>query len=75
MDQYVAFGLSANPSQVSMVGGDVTVAWINASTGAVSAVDYYLQSYSQVYMWMRIILLYCIYVDENKAPFTRANPG
>ena len=50
MDQYVAFGLSANPSQVSMVGGDVTVAWINASTGAVSAVDYYLQSYSQVYM-------------------------
>ena len=48
MDQYVAFGVSGDANSVRMAGGDVTVAWIDAVTGASNAVDYFLESYSQV---------------------------
>ena len=48
VNQYVAFGLSGAPDGVRMQGGDVTVAWIDAVSGVANAVDYYLESYSQV---------------------------
>ena len=48
MNQYVAFGLSGEVDSVRMQGGDVTVAWIDAATGVANAVDYYLESYTQV---------------------------
>ena len=48
VNQYVAFGLSGAPNIVRMQGGDVTVAWIDAASGVANAVDYYLESYTQV---------------------------
>lgn len=48
MNQYVAFGLSGVPDGIRMQGGDVTVAWIDAASGVANAVDYYLESYTQV---------------------------
>lgn len=57
MNQYVAFGLSGEPDSVRMQGGDVTVAWIDAATGAANAVDYYLESYTQVGMSSLISML------------------
>lgn len=49
INQYVAFGVSGDARTVKMAGGDVTVAWIDSMTGAANAVDYFLESYSQVY--------------------------
>ena len=48
MNQYVAFGLSGVLDGIRMQGGDVTVAWIDAASGVANAVDYYLESYTQV---------------------------
>ena len=48
MNQYVAFGVSGSQGGVLMQGGDVTVAWIDSKTRQANAVDYFLESYSQV---------------------------
>jgi len=45
--QYMAFGLSGDPDKSVMVGGDVTVAWMNHKSGKGYADDYYLDSKSQ----------------------------
>ncbi len=46
---YMAFGLSGSETGTSMIGSDVTVAWLDAETGATAnAVDYYLSGYQQV---------------------------
>lgn len=50
VNQYVAFGVSEDANMVRMAGGDVTVAWIDSMTGMANAVDYFLESYSQVYI-------------------------
>lgn len=55
VNQYVAFGLSGAPDRVLMSGGDVTVAWIDAASGVANAVDYYLESYSQVRLSFKIL--------------------
>lgn len=44
----MAFGLSANWYQSRMVGGDVTIAWVDRGTGQPHAVDYFLESKHQV---------------------------
>ena len=46
-EQYMAFGLSANPERSLMVGGDVVVAWVDKQTLQGYAVDYYLDAKSQ----------------------------
>lgn len=46
-EQYMAFGLSGDPDTSVMVGGDVTVAWMNHKSGKGFADDYYLDSKSQ----------------------------
>ena len=43
----MAFGLSGNPSRTQMIGGDVTVAWMDHNTGKGYAEDYYLDAKSQ----------------------------
>ena len=45
--QYVAFGLSGAQGRTRMVGGDVTVAWMEHATGKGYAEDYYLAAKSQ----------------------------
>jgi len=45
--QYMAFGLSGDSDTSIMVGGDVTVAWMNHKTGKGYADDYYLDAKSQ----------------------------
>ena len=45
--EYMAFGLSGNPSRTQMIGGDVTVAWMDHNTGKGYAEDYYLDAKSQ----------------------------
>ncbi|XP_071827126.1 uncharacterized protein [Apostichopus japonicus] len=45
-DEYMAFGVSGSSVETSMVGSDVTVAWISAATGQPMVVDYFLQAYS-----------------------------
>jgi len=45
--QYMAFGLSGDLDTSVMVGGDVTVAWMNHKSGKGYADDYYLDSKSQ----------------------------
>lgn len=41
---YMAFGLSGGNATNSMVGGDVTVAYVDKKTGRPYAVDYFLES-------------------------------
>lgn len=45
--EYMGFGLSGNPDRSQMVGGDVTVAWMDHITGQGYAEDYYLDAKSQ----------------------------
>jgi len=45
--QYMSFGLSANPEKSMMIGGDVTVAWVDKQTLQGYAVDYFLDAKSQ----------------------------
>merc|ERR1712241_1314433 len=45
--QYMAFGLSGESDRSRMVGGDVTVAWMDHESGKGYADDYYLDSKSQ----------------------------
>ncbi|CAL1686322.1 unnamed protein product [Lasius platythorax] len=46
-EQYMAFGLSADTEKSTMIGGDVTVAWVNKQTLQGYAVDYFLDAKSQ----------------------------
>ncbi|XP_046993641.1 protein Skeletor, isoforms B/C [Schistocerca americana] len=46
-DQYVAFGLSGEQGRSTMVGGDVVVAFYDASTGQFRADDYYMSATAQ----------------------------
>lgn len=43
----MAFGLSGDNSKSRMVGGDVTVAWVDKNTLKGQAKDYYLDAKSQ----------------------------
>ena len=43
----MAFGLSGDPARSQMIGGDVTVAWMDEGTGQGFADDYYLDAKSQ----------------------------
>ncbi|XP_011646237.1 protein Skeletor, isoforms D/E isoform X2 [Pogonomyrmex barbatus] len=45
--QYMSFGLSADTETSTMVGGDVTVAWVDKQTLQGYAVDYFLDAKSQ----------------------------
>jgi len=45
--QYMAFGLSGDPFRTKMVGGDVTVTWMDQRSGKGYAQDYYLDAKSQ----------------------------
>lgn len=45
--QYMAFGLSGEEDRSRMVGGDVTVAWMDHKSGKGYAEDYYLDAKSQ----------------------------
>ncbi|XP_038219632.1 protein Skeletor, isoforms B/C isoform X2 [Zerene cesonia] len=45
--EYMSFGISGDAEHTQMVGGDVTVAWVNKSTLKGYAVDYYLDAKSQ----------------------------
>ncbi|CAG4973267.1 unnamed protein product [Colias eurytheme] len=45
--EYMSFGLSGDASHTQMVGGDVTVAWVDKSSLKGYAVDYYLDAKSQ----------------------------
>ena len=45
--EYMAFGLSGDPRRTKMIGGDVTVAWMDHSSGKGYAEDYYLDAKSQ----------------------------
>ena len=44
-DQYMAFGLSGSANSINMVGGDVTVAWVDSEP---HAEDYFLERREQV---------------------------
>ncbi|OXU29814.1 hypothetical protein TSAR_013407 [Trichomalopsis sarcophagae] len=46
-NQYMSFGLSADPKRSVMVGGDVVVAWVDKQTLQGYAVDYFLDAKSQ----------------------------
>ncbi|TRY81057.1 hypothetical protein TCAL_09448 [Tigriopus californicus] len=46
-NEYMAFGLSGDPQRIKMIGGDVTVAWMDHNTGQGFAEDYYLDAKSQ----------------------------
>jgi len=46
-EQYMAFGLSGDRDRSRMVGGDVTVAWMDHGSGKGFAEDYYLDAKSQ----------------------------
>lgn len=45
--EYMSFGVSANPTQSLMIGGDVAVTWVDKSSGKGFAQDYILDSKSQ----------------------------
>lgn len=45
--EYMAFGLSGDSSRSKMVGGDVTVAWVDKDTLKGHAYDYFLDAKSQ----------------------------
>lgn len=45
--EYAAFGLSGAEGRTLMIGGDVTVAWLDATTGKFHADDYILSAKSQ----------------------------
>jgi len=45
--EYMAFGLSGDDRRTKMIGGDVTVAWMDHDTGQGFADDYYLDAKSQ----------------------------
>ncbi|XP_018392522.1 PREDICTED: protein Skeletor, isoforms B/C-like isoform X2 [Cyphomyrmex costatus] len=45
--QYMSFGLSADTEKSAMVGGDVTVAWVDKQTLQGYAIDYFLDAKSQ----------------------------
>lgn len=45
--EYMAFGLSGDDAKSKMVGGDVTVAWVDKDTLKGHAIDYYLDAKSQ----------------------------
>ncbi|GLH12658.1 Protein Skeletor, isoforms B/C [Gryllus bimaculatus] len=45
--EYMSFGLSGSASRSRMVGGDVAVVWVNHSSLAGDAQDYFLESKSQ----------------------------
>jgi len=45
--EYMAFGLSGDPRRTKMIGGDVTVAWMDHNSGKGYAEDYYLDAKSQ----------------------------
>ncbi|KAB7495687.1 Protein Skeletor, partial [Armadillidium nasatum] len=45
--EYMAFGISGSDTRSAMVGGDVTVAWLDQVTGSGEAVDYILNAKSQ----------------------------
>ncbi|XP_032665653.1 protein Skeletor, isoforms B/C isoform X1 [Odontomachus brunneus] len=45
--QYMSFGLSANKEKSMMVGGDVTVAWVDKETLQGYAIDYFFDGKSQ----------------------------
>ena len=49
--EYMGFGLSGNPERSQMVGGDVTVAWMDHITGE------YINAFSlgqvlRIFLWM-----------------------
>ncbi|XP_074095643.1 DM13 and DOMON_DOH domain-containing protein skeletor isoform X1 [Cotesia typhae] len=46
-NNYMSFGLSANPERSLMVGGDVVVAWVDKETLQGYAIDYILDGKSQ----------------------------
>ncbi|KAK0162557.1 hypothetical protein PV327_006325 [Microctonus hyperodae] len=46
-NQYMSFGLSADPKRSLMIGGDVVVAWVDKQTLQGYAVDYILDAKSQ----------------------------
>lgn len=46
-NQYMSFGLSADPKHSVMVGGDIVVAWLDKQTLQGYAVDYFLDAKSQ----------------------------
>lgn len=45
--QYMSFGVSADTERSAMVGGDVTVAWVDKQTLQGYAIDYFLDAKSQ----------------------------
>ncbi|XP_072177571.1 protein Skeletor, isoforms B/C-like isoform X1 [Diadema setosum] len=45
--EYAAFGVSGSATGTRMVGGDVTVAYVEGETGQARVVDYYLSAYAQ----------------------------
>ncbi|XP_018308259.1 protein Skeletor, isoforms B/C isoform X1 [Mycetomoellerius zeteki] len=45
--EYMSFGLSADTEKSTMVGGDVTVAWVDKQTLQGYAIDYFLDAKSQ----------------------------
>ncbi|XP_077271953.1 DM13 and DOMON_DOH domain-containing protein skeletor isoform X4 [Temnothorax americanus] len=45
--QYMSFGLSADTERSEMVGGDLTVAWVDKQTLQGYAIDYFLDAKSQ----------------------------
>lgn len=46
-NEYMSFGVSGNPKQSDMIGGDVVVAWVDKNTGKGYAHDYFLDDKSQ----------------------------
>ncbi len=46
-NEYMAFGLSGDERQTQMIGGDVTVAWMDHDSGKGYAEDYFLDAKSQ----------------------------
>ena len=46
--EYMAFGLSGAEGRTQMIGGDVTVAYLNAADGSFHVDDYILSAQSQV---------------------------
>ncbi len=62
---YMAFGLSGNQHRTKMIGGDVTIAWVDRGTGQPHAIDYYLESRHQVLeinVMIIITHMTCMYV-------------
>ena len=49
-NQYMGFGVSGDASATSMVGADVSIAWLDNRDGRPNAVDYFITERSQVHM-------------------------